>query len=352
MSKLYILNWDYNYIRDKERDAYHLPFENSDKASTIFSNPKYKSKLPDKIYFKANFNVIKDIDYPLTDINTPIVSHRMLQIIERIGEVKMIKTPVIMVDDTSEKILPIGDKETRDDIDFIDTFYAITLLERQEGYFNSQLSEFDLNELNPLIPGYIKKLVLRVDDKLPPIFRIKEIPSKLFITSLVKKSLEKSEVKGCTFETVDTALNYPNVNSQNINLKENFKNEDTASWNQFYNNFALKAFEMNDEEYLEYLKSIRCPFGFIGKASKIKQVYKDIEHFKNIDNEVKIVASVIASGDLLQKENLSCDDWLKSLKWQDFKKEEKYSIMELASFENGNNHIKSKIMEMPIFKLF
>ena len=136
------------------------------------------------------------------------------------------------------------------------------------------------------------------------------------------------------------------------NLIKNYNDVKTLSWDQFYTNFVVNSFNMSDEEYHEYLKSIKCPFGFIGKASKAKEEYKKIKDVKNLEDEIKKVVSVIASGNSFKKKNTSLNEWLRSKKWQDFNSKMTFSILEIASFENGNNYIKTKIMEMPIFKIF
>lgn len=203
MNKIYLLNWDYNHSGDLERDAFHIKFPNSDKASTIFLNSKHKDKLPQKILYKANFNIISKIDYPLTDLNIPILSDRMIDILKSVGTFKAILTPVIMIDDTYLENVLDAKNELKPDVPVFNNYKALTIIER-ENCFDYNNSIFEPSELNPEIPGYIKKLVLKFDNVLPPIFRIKESPSKLIITGKAKEVLESNNIKGCVFEEVET----------------------------------------------------------------------------------------------------------------------------------------------------
>ena len=109
-----------------------------------------------------------------------------------------------------------------------------------------------------------------------------------------------------------------------MDFKKKYKDMQLKSWNQFYKNFVIKAFEMNDDEYNSYLKGIRCPFGFIGKASKAKTIHENIKFIKGLDEELKKTISIMASGDLFAKKKLTVSEWLTSKKWQDFKTEEDY----------------------------
>ena len=71
--------------------------------------------------------------------------------------------------------------------------------------FDYQNSIYEPSELNPNIPGYIKKIVLRTSEvKPPPIFRINETPSTIFITAEIRDEIVKNKIIGCDFERVET----------------------------------------------------------------------------------------------------------------------------------------------------
>ncbi|WP_428743097.1 hypothetical protein [Tenacibaculum sp.] len=137
-------------------------------------------------------------------------------------------------------------------------------------------------------------------------------------------------------------------------LEANYKNLSILSWEQFYNSFVKEAFTMSDDDYLKHLKEVRCPFGFIGRASEAKKIYENLKDIEFFEEDVKKVISVITSGDFLKNKNLSLMEWLNDKFMIDFisKKIEGKSILDIAKFEGGNNFIREKIIEMKIFKLF
>jgi len=201
MNKIYSLNWEYSHSGDSERDAFHIPFENSDKSSTIFLNPRYKDKLPNRILFRANFNIIPDFDYPLTDLYVPILSDKMISLLTEIGDFKAIFTSVIMIDDTFLDEIYDKSGDLKPDLKTVSSYKAITIVNR-ENCFDFENSIYKPSELNPSIPGYVKMIVLKPLENSPPIFRIKEVPSMLFITEKAKLLLELNNIKGCVFEEV------------------------------------------------------------------------------------------------------------------------------------------------------
>lgn len=203
MKKIFSLNWDYNHSGDMERDAFHIPFENSNKASTIFLNPRYKDKLPDKVLFRANFNTIPNVDYPLTDLNIPILSDRMITLLNEEGDFEAIFTNVIMIDDTYLGEVFNSNNVLKEEVNINSSYKAITIVNRED-CFDFENSVFEPSELNPNKPGFINKLVLKESSDLPVIFRINESPSKLFVTENAKLILEKNNIKGCVFEEIET----------------------------------------------------------------------------------------------------------------------------------------------------
>lgn len=203
MSRIYTLNWDYSHSEELERDAFHIPFENSDKSSTIFLNPKYKDKLPSKVMFNANFKLIPSIDYPLTDLNIPVFSNKMISLINQIGDFDAIFTNVIMIDNRFTENIYDEKGRLKSEIPINSDYKAITLVNREK-CFDFENSIYLPSELNPNKPGFIKKLVLKYSSSLPPIFRVKEAPSKLLVIQNVKEILEANDINGCVFEEVET----------------------------------------------------------------------------------------------------------------------------------------------------
>lgn len=203
--RIYRLIYDYNRAQDSERDAYHIPFENSNKSSTMFLNKKHIERLPKQIYFESNLNTITKTDFPLNDLNIPIMSDRLIEVIKSIGDINLKEVPVVMLDRTFLENKFHSSGSLKDVVKYFDNYKAIMLLDRIE-CFDYQNSIYEPGELNPNIPGYIKKIVLNISDiNIPPIFRLKESPSKIFITEKTKELIvTKKKINGCLFEKVET----------------------------------------------------------------------------------------------------------------------------------------------------
>lgn len=137
-------------------------------------------------------------------------------------------------------------------------------------------------------------------------------------------------------------------------LNNNYSSGELSSWKQFYENFVLPAFNMDNNEYSAYLKNIRCPFGFIGSVEETNNNHNTLKTFITLDEDVKKTIALILSGNLLQKKQVNLIEWLNLKEWnlRQFDNHQYKSILEIASHANGNNFIRNSIMEMPIFKIF
>ena len=98
--RIFQLLRDNEHSVDSERHAVHIPFADDTKMSSVFINEKYREKLPSKVTFEANFGVLSKNDYPVTDLNIPVMSDRMIKILKSAGDVDIHEIPVVMVDDT------------------------------------------------------------------------------------------------------------------------------------------------------------------------------------------------------------------------------------------------------------
>jgi len=202
--EVFKLTYDYIRIDDSLKDAYHIPFEHSNKSSSMFLNKKYIGRLPKLIYFESNFNTIPKTDFPLNDLNIPIMSDRLIKLILSTGRINFKSVPVIMLDDTYLEKKFDDSGLLFKNVKRIDSYQAIMLLDRIN-CFDYEKSIYESSELNPKIPGYIKKVVLKISGlSLPPIFRINESPSTLFISDNLKNIMVENKIMGCEFEKIET----------------------------------------------------------------------------------------------------------------------------------------------------
>jgi hypothetical protein len=205
VKKVYKVNWDFEHSGDMERDAFHISFPDDDKIMYFFSSPEMYSEdlLPKEILFQANFNLIPNYDYPLTDLQIPILSVRMLNTLEEIRCFDYYAVPVIMIDDTymEERFNEDGNLNIK--VPTNKDYVAVRLSNLLDS-FDYENSDFRALRSNPKAPGRIKKLVLK-EPKLgfPPMFRVNVISSTLFVSEEAKIALEQNKIKGCVFEEVE-----------------------------------------------------------------------------------------------------------------------------------------------------
>lgn len=208
MSKVFRLDFDYNHSGDGERDAFHVPFDEEQNISVYMIDTKlYESNLlPEKIYFQANFNLIPEYDYPLTDINIPIMSKNMLNIVQKIGDFNFELVPIIMIDDTYLGERFDNDNNLISTVPINDDYIAVRLTDGLYDYLDMDNSVYRPSRVNPNIPSRVRKVVLKEPQNgFPPIFRVKYTPSSLFLSNAAKEALEKANVKGCVFVPVETS---------------------------------------------------------------------------------------------------------------------------------------------------
>src|SRR6266481_6222731 len=90
------LVWDPSHLGDDDFDATLVPFDGSDRIpGWITARP---IAVPERIFFEANVETLKVVDFPINDQNWPIMSKRMLEVLEGVGDFSHRLIPVIMLD--------------------------------------------------------------------------------------------------------------------------------------------------------------------------------------------------------------------------------------------------------------
>ena len=204
--RVYLLQKEHEHLFDMAYDIALLPYPGSE-------NLKYQLLSTDKINierridFLANFNVVKsNTDYPVVEDDIEVFSKKMLNTIERVGELNVRKFPITLIDDTYIVDNRFdADGQIRQDVPTISYFYIIQILTFLK-VFDYDNSEYKVLRSNPNMPGIIKKLVLKEPQGgFPPLFRIFEKPSSVFVSQKAKEALEANNIKGCVFEEVEVS---------------------------------------------------------------------------------------------------------------------------------------------------
>ena len=186
---------DYSSIHDEAYDAVNIDEGRYDMIPSKLIGVR-DVELPTEMNFSAKFSILSSRDYIINNMSIPIVHRRFISLLLEIQFFKIRLVPIKLFDDT---LLNASDK-TKEDLSVNEDFITFQLTEYLDA-FNYEFSDF---ESDPILGvGDIKKLVLRrPSNSFPPLFRLKESRSDLFIDSRSKEVLTNAKIKGCLFEAV------------------------------------------------------------------------------------------------------------------------------------------------------
>ena len=143
---------------------------------------------------------IEGLDYILTDPDLPVMSKRMLSILESVKDFPHQTIPV-RIEDTVSVTRADGKSQPSGKVN---TDYVAVQLLKHLDIFDREKSIYEPNFLNPNKVGRVEKLVLKVLEKrLPPIFRIKDKPTYLYVSPEAKTALEEAGITGIRFVPID-----------------------------------------------------------------------------------------------------------------------------------------------------
>jgi hypothetical protein len=194
-SVAFVLKWELSHLGDDEYDARLLKFPGWENTMRLSSTKEYN--LPQPIRFDANFRTLARVDYPYNNVRWPIMSSRMIQTLEAVGEFSHKAIEIVMLDDTilppdryDQSGKPRNPKlENRD-------FRALQLLNHLDA-FDWEKSVAERDEDLPARAQSIDKLVLKEPaGGFPPLFRLSVYPVALFVSSAARTALEKAGIGG------------------------------------------------------------------------------------------------------------------------------------------------------------
>ncbi len=193
----YKLNWDKDHLIDSDFDASLVRFKGSEETTRLMSSRELN--LPDKIYFEAFFDTLFDVDYPISNVNWPIMSNKMYKLITGFKPIAHKKIPLIMLDASfSSKTRFDADGQPNPGVANYD-YVAIQLLDPID-VFDWDKSIYKQNKMFPDKVSLIQKLVLKEPEGgFPPLFRLKASRASLFVSSEAKQALENSGIRGIIY---------------------------------------------------------------------------------------------------------------------------------------------------------
>jgi hypothetical protein len=178
-------------VGDLKYDAWlaeSIEYENINILGTFWESTQLN--LPARIEFDCDGERLLVSDYPYVKERWPIMSRRMLEAFLTVREFPHQVIPVVMKD----IFVPPQFEENHD-------FVAVQLLEHQDVFdWEKSIYERDPDYPESVDPLSIEKLVLREPKTgFPPIFRVKELETVLYVSSAGRTALEMAGIRGVEF---------------------------------------------------------------------------------------------------------------------------------------------------------
>lgn len=200
----YRLFWDTKHLERGDDDAILVPFEGQDYVcGWVGTDP---CKVPSPVLFEANFEVTRQSDYPCNDVNWPIMSPRMLEVLRGVGDFPHRLVPVRFVDRrTRESARYLPDGSMRPAV--VDDRFAAVQLTEHIDVVDWGRSLFERDQIGPGIVFYsFDKLVLcDPTGGLPPLFRIPAHNGLLLVSAEARRALENAGIRGVVFDELPGA---------------------------------------------------------------------------------------------------------------------------------------------------
>ncbi|MEW5675621.1 hypothetical protein ABGT15_04855 [Flavobacterium enshiense] len=210
MTKVFILNKSENSrghidFVEHQVGAVNIPYEKQDDLyGQIIGIESFD--LPKQLYFGADYKIIPTIDYPANSLLIDIMSNQMLTILSGTGEFKFRTIPVIMFNHKELEAYHIEEGIGFEDLNERNEDYLAFQLMDFTAAFDKDNSVYRMSRAFPDEIGSIQKLVLKEPiNGFPPIFKIEEDVTLLFITEEAKTALETAGIKGCEFVEVEVS---------------------------------------------------------------------------------------------------------------------------------------------------
>jgi hypothetical protein len=195
----FILRCDHSRVGDEGVTAELVPFPGSD--DVIGWKVTRPIAVPTPVYFEARVETIREVDFPDNDVNWPIMSERMREmLLHDVPSHRVI--PVTFLDDTVPTNERFENGAPRPGV-AVQGFAAVQLLERLDA-FDMERSEYTAD---PDLPGRVETLVRLVlkDIPLPSLFRLSAYPSLLLISHQARVELEAAGIQGAVFHPLERA---------------------------------------------------------------------------------------------------------------------------------------------------
>jgi hypothetical protein len=178
-----------------------IPFEGFEQVSICMCDPSEVIEFPDPVEFQGLLSTVRQTDYPVIEEGWPVMSKRMVEVLESVGSFPHRILPARILDGRIGRSLAEGDRRFDEQDNFKPEFYTddYVLLQLTEHLDAMDLERSVYERLNPKTNRVIgtEKFVFKdIGREYPPIFRLTHSPVILFISDAAKQALEAAGVRG------------------------------------------------------------------------------------------------------------------------------------------------------------
>jgi hypothetical protein len=201
VKQAYKLQPDAIHIEDTSRDydAYIVQWPEFLEYDLKFCHPRNFDYPAHGVEFHGYESSLSDTDYPYNDVSWPIMSKRMLNTLLAVREFPHRTWDVPFVGFPDNAPVMMLEKGLRGGVRHENEFVAVQLLELLD-IFDRENSVYKEGFVSPDKVRSIRKLALHVPEEgLPPIFRLKVSPVRLYVSPEGRAALEAANIKGVRF---------------------------------------------------------------------------------------------------------------------------------------------------------
>ncbi len=193
----YRLFWDTRHLKGTDDDATLVPFDGAENICGWIRTERLQ--VPEPVVFEANFKVTQHSDYPCNDVNWPLMSPRMLEVLRGVGDFPHRLIPVRLVNRRARgpaRHLPDGSLRS----EVVDDRFAAVQLTEHIDVVDWEVSVFEKSKLGAAVLYDFDKIMVREPiGGFPPLFRIPSQASLLLISSEARRAIEDAGIHGVKF---------------------------------------------------------------------------------------------------------------------------------------------------------
>jgi hypothetical protein len=184
--------------------GYHaqvVPFEGYEEVSICMCESSETVEFPNQVEFQGLLSTVRQTDYPVILERWPVMSKRMLEVLESVGSFPHRVVSTRILDGDLGRSLAEGERRFDEQGNFKPEFYTddYVLLQITEHLDAMDLERSIYRRYDPEInsvSGLRKPVFKDIGREYPPIFRPTHCPTRLFISDAAKQALEAAEIRG------------------------------------------------------------------------------------------------------------------------------------------------------------